>query len=358
MESILSFFNLDKLIKKKDQPVQKPPKPDEESVQPEAVVIKIPIKKHEIKNNYTGIKNAARGYMDRKKLLALKIVKGLNQRFEGDLSKRVSEKARNVESKLETFVSGFPLPDYVTVYSHPAYIFNNNTIYSGQWNDKGEKHGKGIEVCADGSKYEGHFKYNKRFWNGRLITAEGDVYQGEWAKGRIYRGFLQRIDGTKVTCTFKNGLLHGEGIEESDGWYYKGNYKYGLRHGKGMMCLKNWDFYEGDFKNNNKEGKGIFIWYDGKKYKGDWKDDKMHGSGIFTWPDGRKYQGTFQNGLMHGFGVLNWPDGKVYIGEWKFGEQDGRGKLFNCNDKSILPWFGTWKSGQRIEQITFQIGKK
>ena len=53
-------------------------------------------------------------------------------------------------------------------------------IYIGEFNEKKQREGKGIQIWNDGSKYEGYWKNDKANGWGRLIHSYGDVYEGEW----------------------------------------------------------------------------------------------------------------------------------------------------------------------------------
>ena len=53
-------------------------------------------------------------------------------------------------------------------------------IYIGEFNEKKQREGKGIQIWNDGSKYEGYWKNDKANGRGRLIHSYGDVYEGEW----------------------------------------------------------------------------------------------------------------------------------------------------------------------------------
>lgn len=53
--------------------------------------------------------------------------------------------------------------------------------YEGQWDvELDAPSGRGIQVWADGSRYEGFWKHGKQNGYGRLIHNEGDVYEGMW----------------------------------------------------------------------------------------------------------------------------------------------------------------------------------
>lgn len=44
--------------------------------------------------------------------------------------------------------------------------------------DTNQRHGRGIQVWMDGSKYEGYWKRDKANVRGKLIHADGDIYEG------------------------------------------------------------------------------------------------------------------------------------------------------------------------------------
>ena len=68
----------------------------------------------------------------------------------------------------------------------PPLLFNDNKIiYSGMWNISGIKEGFGTMLDSKGNKYQGGF-FNDLFEAyGRIISTEGDWYEGEWKKGNI-----------------------------------------------------------------------------------------------------------------------------------------------------------------------------
>jgi hypothetical protein len=72
-------------------------------------------------------------------------------------------------------------------------LLENGAKYEGEWDISNDmRDGKGLQIWADGSLYEGYWKADKANGRGRLIHADGDVYEGEWkddkahGKGRYY----------------------------------------------------------------------------------------------------------------------------------------------------------------------------
>jgi hypothetical protein len=58
-------------------------------------------------------------------------------------------------------------------------LLDNGATYQGEWEKNTElRSGLGIQVWQDGSKYEGYWRDDKANGKGRLIHADGDVYEG------------------------------------------------------------------------------------------------------------------------------------------------------------------------------------
>ena len=55
----------------------------------------------------------------------------------------------------------------------------NHAKFEGEWiQNKMIRQGRGKQIWPDGSMYEGWWKDNKANGKGRLIHADGDVYDG------------------------------------------------------------------------------------------------------------------------------------------------------------------------------------
>ena len=125
-----------------------------------------------------------------------------------------------------------------------------NAHYKGEYNYKGERHGKGT--------YEYKLrKYRDTFFNGAK-------YEGDWVEGkREGKGVLTWTNGdnsgNKCDGEWKNDKRHGKGtFTWSNGDKYEGEWKNGKTDGKGNITYKNGDYMEGN-------------WKEGKKVKGIWK---------------------------------------------------------------------------------------
>ena len=99
-----------------------------------------------------------------------------------------------------------------------------NQYYKGEYNYKGERHGKGT--------YE--YKLSKY----KKTDLENAKYEGDWVEGkREGKGVMTWKNGNKCDCEWKNDK----------------------RHGKGTLTYSNGDKYEGEWKNGKKDGKGIHL---------------------------------------------------------------------------------------------------
>ncbi len=91
---------------------------------------------------------------------------------------------------------------------------------------------------------------------GRLIHADGDVYEGNWLNDKAHSyGVYIHTDGAKYVGEWLEDKQHGKGIESwPDGAQYEGDYKNGKKHGIFLLlCF-------------NKLGVGLFKWADGSRF--------------------------------------------------------------------------------------------
>lgn len=71
------------------------------------------------------------------------------------------------------------LEKYKNIFSKPSIKFTEEgTIYKGQWNFNGKKHGYGILITKEGCKYEGFWKNDQLDGKGRFIEKRGNYYDG------------------------------------------------------------------------------------------------------------------------------------------------------------------------------------
>ena len=253
-----------------------------------------------------------------------------------------------IQTKLGQFLYGETVNDEACI-KRSAVEMENGPIYTGEWNSKNQRQGKGSQCWNDGSMYEGYWKNDKANGKGRLIHANGDVYEGEWWNDKAHgKGIYIHADGAKYEGYWEQDKQHGKGVETwPDGARYEGMYVGGQKHGFGRFSWADNSIYEGMFSGNNIHGVGTYIWSDRRKFVGDWKNNKMHGKGRFTWSDGRSYEGEYLEDKKHGKGVFMWPGDRKYDGEWKDGKQHGKGIYTTVNGSKE----GEWKDGKRVKII-------
>ena len=117
------------------------------------------------------------------------------------------------------------LNDSISVEIRPTTACENKTIYYGEWDiKKNLRHGRGIQVWPDGSKYIGYWKNNQANGKGKLIHQDGDIYEGDWQSGKPNgKGCYIHLDGSKYVGDWKNDKQEGTGEETwADGSVYNG----------------------------------------------------------------------------------------------------------------------------------------
>lgn len=104
-----------------------------------------------------------------------------------DESAYYNEKVEQIAEILGPFDYGHPEDNRAYADSNAKLemrepvLFKNGSKYEGEWNtDSNERDGRGVQIWADGSIYEGYWKNDRANGRGRLIHSDGDVYEGEW----------------------------------------------------------------------------------------------------------------------------------------------------------------------------------
>jgi hypothetical protein len=237
------------------------------------------------------------------------------------------------------------------------FVSDSGAKYIGEWY-RGKRHGEGRLYSADGDYFVGQFKYNQFDGKGKLEYSSGDVYKGEWATGKPHG---------QGTYLFANG--------ES----YVGSFDKGVIAGKGSFMYQDGSRYEGQWTNNQRHGNGALYSADGLVHQGHWDrgslvetDVKtatatatqvmssvttrdcsdgscMGGQGVFHYADGSRYVGEFADGQPSGIGVCYYANGDVYRGGWAQHSPHGRGVLvFAESGKS---YGAEWSYGSPVKQV-------
>ena len=229
---------------------------------------------------------------------------------------------------------------------------------------------------ANGSKYVGEYKENKRHGQGTLTWANGDEYVGE----------------------YKENKKHGHGTYTfANGGKYVGEWKDDIQNGQGTDIWANGDKYVGEYKENKKHGQGTYNYANGGKYVGEWKNSEKHGQGTYTYPNGSKEVGAWRNGVLNGYAITYYADGSInqegifkddkflyaqnskypscpsdqtkryhdcfgtyvfdsgnkYVGEFKDDERNGQGTFTWVDGEKYV---GEWKENKKHGQGTYTYG--
>lgn len=223
-----------------------------------------------------------------------------------------------------------------------VHVSANGTRYEGDWRD-GEKSGHGVQTWPGGARYEGGWRAGVQHGEGVLTGADGSRYEGGWAGGTMEgHGEYLWADGSRYEGGWRAGLQHGRGVAVlANGARYQGAFRDGVQHGRGAFTWPDGSLYEGDWVAGRRTGKGRLTFADGSVYDGDWVDDAQHGRGIATTPDGGRYEGAWAHGAQHGFGVYTSPSGTSYDGFFHEGLPDGPGTVTRDGVEHI----GVWTDG-------------
>lgn len=64
-------------------------------------------------------------------------------------------------------------------------------VASHQWLLQGDtlgklRHGRGVHTCANGDRYEGRWRYDKRDGTGKMTFVRGVKYEGDWKDDKAH----------------------------------------------------------------------------------------------------------------------------------------------------------------------------
>ena len=99
--------------------------------------------------------------------------------------------------------------------------------YEGEYNEEGQRHGKGTYTFADGAIYEGDFKDGNYHGKGTYTYASGAIYEGDYKDGKKHgKGVLRGPDGAIIhSGDWKDGKPYGESypLQPEEYKYYTEN---------------------------------------------------------------------------------------------------------------------------------------
>ncbi|XP_076436015.1 MORN repeat-containing protein 4 homolog [Babylonia areolata] len=91
--------------------------------------------------------------------------------------------------------------------------YPDGTVYTGAWNDQGQRHGYGQIAFMDGSKYWGLFDCGVYEGLGVMTFQDGSRYGGEFKQGKFHGlGVFQRADNMMFEGEFRDGKIRGMGL--------------------------------------------------------------------------------------------------------------------------------------------------
>ena len=135
------------------------------------------------------------------------------------------------------------------------------------------------------------------------------------------QGTFTYADGGKFVGEWKYNKRNGQGTYTFNGNKYVGEFKYGKANGQGTYTFANGDKYVGEWKDDKANGQGTYTHANGNKYVGENKDDKANGQGTLTLANGDKYVGEFKDDKANGQGVKYAANGSIIqSGIWANGE--------------------------------------
>jgi hypothetical protein len=226
----------------------------------------------------------------------------------------------------------------------------NGDKYVGEYKDN-KRNGQGTLTSANGDKYVGEHRDDKIHGQGTLTFADGDKYVGEFRDDKIHgQGTFTLASGDKYVGEIRDDNLHGQGtLTYATGDKYVGEWRVGERHGQGTLTYATGDKYVGEWRVGERHGQGTLTSANGDKYVGEHRDDKIHGQGTFTWANGDKYVGEWKDNKRNGQGTYTFANGDKYVGEFKDNKRNGQGIKTYVNGFAEE---GFWKDGK------FQFAKK
>jgi len=236
-----------------------------------------------------------------------------------------------------------------------AYAFGDR--YEGGFMH-GAIHGEGKYTFADGGYYIGEYMNTKkkklvdgggefhipdgiRHGFGIRVFLNGNKYEGKWVNGNMDSevALYHKAEGSKYEGGFRNNQRYGQGREEfgnvldkpftcpmghrhkGQGYcVYTGKFARDFFHGQGEFVCCDGRKYIGEWKNGTKDGCGRYYYlrdgdigdldryciggndsmYRVKEYSGDWKENIREGKGIITYVNGDKVEGDMVKGQLHG----------------------------------------------------------
>lgn len=224
------------------------------------------------------------------------------------------------------------------------FYFDNGDIYVGCFL-AGRFHGRGKLCRRDGDvRYDGEWQVGNFHGKGVYNYYKGDrkgrqSYEGDLFRGiRHGKGVLLWQDGTRYEGEFDNNIIQGFGVMTWPcGDRYEGHFVDSQRDGEGKYTSADGFSYEGSWKNGKRHGKGVLTFPDNQSFNVEWQDDKPYNGPCRTYHNGQLvYEGEYVNGVYEGVGSLHYyqNDELCYVAEGTF--NSGRLRKGSYNDGVYL----------------------
>ncbi len=235
-----------------------------------------------------------------------------------------------------------------------VYQFANGDRYEGQFS--GDRFaGKGVMRFANGDRYEGEFDGTTKQGQGVMVFANNDRYEGQFDANQYHgRGsFTFAGTGERYIGDYQRGLKHGQGEQLfSNKDRYVGTFAGDKPHGRGQMTHANGDVFEGEFVQGIKQGKGTYTFANGDRYEGDFVDGLFSGHGRLYLASGDRYEGDFRRNVKEGQGVHYFANKDRYEGAFQGGVQHGSGvHYFASGDRFVGEFVGGVRHGKGVHHF-------
>ena len=166
----------------------------------------------------------------------------------------------------------------ISNYQEIEEIYQDGSRFKGYKLD-GNKHGKGVLLLSNGSRYEGDWKNDVMSGLGKLYYSSGSLaYEGGFKDNKVHG----------------KGIMHNEFNNESEI-----NFEAKIKFENFSKVGENWISFEGIFHNDMKNGIGKWHFSNGDVFIGEFVSDKVDGKGMFISDFGRKkIIGIWKNNLL------------------------------------------------------------
>jgi len=174
---------------------------------------------------------------------------------------------------------------------------------------------EGKQKFADGSTYNGSFRFGKAHGAGIMTFADGSRFEGDWKSGEMSYGSLFFENGDEYLGEFKNNKMAGTGsMIRENGDTYSGGWLDGSESGEGLISFEDGSTYNGTFENGVREGKGLLLSASKDTLTAVWKDGKIFGQSTLKFANGDILVNEWKNGRMKVNGIYTFDDGKEISG--------------------------------------------